>query len=70
VLAVADTGAPVPVHERESVLSRGPRGDRAPSRAFGLGYARAAIEFLGGTLGVEATPGAGNLFRITLPLAA
>jgi NtrC-family two-component system sensor histidine kinase KinB len=70
IVAVADTGVSIPASERESILSRGPRGDRPPSRAFGLGFARAAIEYLGGTLTVEAPPGCGSLFRMTLPLLA
>lgn len=68
-LAVADTGAPIPEPEREAILSRDPRGYRSTTRAFGLGYARAAVEYLGGRLAVEAPPGVGNLFRITLPMS-
>jgi signal transduction histidine kinase len=68
-VAVADSGASITVPERESLLERGPwRGpDRPPSRAFGLGFARTAIEYLGGKLSIEATPTGGNIFRIALP---
>jgi len=68
-LAVADTGTPIAATERDLIFERGPwPGDeRRPSRAFGLAYCRSAIDYLGGRLIVEAPPGAGNLFRVTLP---
>jgi NtrC-family two-component system sensor histidine kinase KinB len=67
-IAVADTGAPIPPTDRELLLERGPwPGERAPTRAFGLGFARAAVDYLGGRLTIEAPAGAGNLFRIALP---
>lgn len=68
-VAVADSGAPVPSVDREVLLGRGPwEGDRRPpSRTFGLGFAGSAVAYLGGKLSIEAPPGAGNMFRISIP---
>jgi K+-sensing histidine kinase KdpD len=69
-IAVADSGAPVPSSDRELLLERGPwEGDRRPpSRTYGLGFAGSAVTYLGGKLAIEAPPGAGNMFRISIPL--
>jgi two-component system chemotaxis sensor kinase CheA len=42
--------------------------DRASGRGVGMAVVRSTVEGLGGTLGLDTTPGRGTTFRLTLPL--
>jgi signal transduction histidine kinase len=68
-IAVADSGTAIPPGDRDILLERGPFDgkERPSSRSFGLGFARTAVEYLGGKLSIEAAAGAPNIFRIALP---
>ena len=71
-IAVSDTGIGIAPDRIERIFEDdAPRGD-APSereRGYGLGLAicRRLASVLGGTLGVESTPGVGSTFTFRLP---
>ncbi|MBX6387028.1 MAG: HAMP domain-containing histidine kinase, partial [Microbispora sp.] len=73
-LEVADKGPGLTPEQAARVFERFYRADpsrRRPSGGSGLGLAivKALVEAHGGEVGVESTPGAGAVFRVTLPLA-
>ena len=72
-LEVTDEGPGIAAEDRETVFApfqRLRRGDRAPVKGAGLGLAiaRRLVEAHGGRIWVEAGPGTGARFVITLPL--
>jgi two-component system sensor histidine kinase KdpD len=70
-LRVVDHGPGIPDPERERVFDqfyRVERGRRPEGTGMGLAICRGIVEAHGGTLRVEATPGGGASFVLTLPV--
>jgi len=73
-VSVRDTGAGIAPQDLPCVFDRFYRGEGTWARAsgnsgLGLSIAKALVEGMGGTIGVESTPGEGSRFWFTLPLA-
>ncbi|MDQ2808392.1 MAG: GAF domain-containing protein [Chloroflexota bacterium] len=73
LLRVADQGSGLPAPEQEQLFQRFFRGSAVrsnPRTGVGLGLyiSRQIVEWHGGTIGVDSTPGAGSVFHFTLPL--
>ena len=79
-IAVADTGEGIAQDDLPHVFERVWRADPARSRGdgeaplgsgtgLGLAVAQSLVEAQGGRIWVESTPGAGSVFRFTLPFA-
>jgi len=73
-LTVTDHGIGIPVEDRQRIFEPFHRldiGDRRRSRGVGLGLtlARETLLLHGGAIRAEETPGGGNRFVVTLPLA-
>ncbi len=71
---VADQGPGLPALEQEQLFERFYRGSavrRNPRTGVGLGLyiSRQIVEWHGGEIGVDSTPGAGSVFHFTLPLS-
>ena len=70
IVEVADTGYGLTDEEKNRVWDRMYRGTVQPDQSglgLGLSFVKAVIEAHQGTAAVESSPGAGSLFRITLP---
>lgn len=70
--SVKDTGIGVPENRREAIFNRFEQADIADTRAFqgsglGLSIAKAYVEMLGGTIGLDSKVGFGSTFWFTLP---
>lgn len=71
-LWVQDTGAGIPIADRQKIFEKYTRlNARDSAKGFGLGlaYCRLAVEGHGGKVWVEGQPGEGARFCFTLPLA-
>ncbi|MEA2135481.1 MAG: two-component system, OmpR family, sensor histidine kinase MprB, partial [Solirubrobacteraceae bacterium] len=71
-VSVRDRGPGVPDAEAPFVFDRFYRGDSARGRhgsGLGLAIVRQVAEAHGGSVGVEAAPGGGAVFRVRLPVA-
>ena len=73
-LHVVDTGPGIALHQQALIFERFRQGDdrvsyRHGGTGLGLALSRALAELMGGTLGVQSTPGAGARFTLSLPLA-
>ena len=73
LVRVADHGPGLPALEQEQLFARFYRGSAVrnnPRTGVGLGLyiSRQIVEWHGGTIGVDSTPGAGSVFHFTLPL--
>jgi two-component system OmpR family sensor kinase/two-component system sensor histidine kinase BaeS len=73
-VSVSDTGAGIAPQDLPYVFDRFYRGEGSWARTsgnsgLGLSIAKALVEGMGGTIGVESTPGEGSRFWFTLPLA-
>jgi signal transduction histidine kinase len=71
-VVVADTGAGIPTEDLSYIFERFWRGEKSRSRAgggsgLGLAIAKQLVEMHGGSIAVESAPGAGSIFRFTLP---
>ena len=72
-ISVSDTGIGIPAADLDRVFEDFVTLDATYARmasgtGLGLGIVRRIVDRMGGTLGVSSTPGAGSLFRVTLPL--
>jgi two-component system sensor histidine kinase BaeS len=72
-VSVSDTGAGILAEDLPYIFERFWRGEKSRSRAsggsgLGLAIAKQLVEMHGGSIAVESTPGAGSIFRFTLPL--
>ena len=71
VVEISDQGPGVRTMEAPRLFERYYQADTPINRAGGLGLGlyvtRAIIEAHGGSIAVESAPGAGALFRVTLP---
>lgn len=73
VIEVADTGSGIPAEDLPHVFERFYRVDKSraqPQGHAGLGLAicKAVVEAHNGTIAASSQPGAGSIFRVTLPL--
>jgi two-component system OmpR family sensor kinase/two-component system sensor histidine kinase BaeS len=74
-ISVQDTGDGIAPPDLPFVFERFYRGDKSRARqgagaGLGLAIAKSLVEAMGGTIGVESTPGKGSHFTFTLPVAA
>lgn len=71
ITSVSDSGVGIPLDEQERIFERHYRGSSAPATGTGLGLAiaKTIVEAHGGQLGVESQPGAGSVFRFSLPVS-
>jgi two-component system sensor histidine kinase BaeS len=72
VLEVADTGIGIPAEDQPHVFTRFWRGEKSRSRAkggagIGLSIVQELVRAHGGSITVESQPGAGSVFRVTIP---
>ena len=73
LLTVRDHGPGIAAGDREHVFDRFWRGAEArarPGSGLGLAIVRQVAESHGGSVTVEAAPGGGALFRLSLPVAS
>jgi CheY-like chemotaxis protein len=75
VFAVADDGAGIPAEEQRNLFIRfsrlkSARNAAIPGAGLGLAVSRALAERMGGSVGVESTPGHGSTFFLRVPLEA
>ncbi len=73
IVSVQDSGPGIPLQEQAMVFEKFYRGAneqrRVPGTGMGLAIAKAIVEAAGGRIWVESTPGAGSVFRCSLPVA-
>jgi signal transduction histidine kinase len=72
-IAVRDHGPGLPLEEQAEIFKRYRRGSGAAGLGglgLGLHVVRGIVESHGGTVGVDARPGEGSTFTVTLPLAS
>ncbi|MFI5014760.1 MAG: ATP-binding protein [Hyphomicrobiales bacterium] len=71
VFEVADTGEGVSADRLQRIFEEFEQGEGASGGAgLGLAISRRLVEMMGGSLGVESTPGHGSVFTAEIPLAA
>jgi CheY-like chemotaxis protein len=69
---VRDTGIGIPVPRHEAIFRRFEQADMEEARHYqgsglGLAIAKAYVQMMGGMIWVESKPGAGSIFRFTIP---
>jgi signal transduction histidine kinase len=71
-ISVRDTGIGIAAEDQEAIFQEFRRIDQADRHfggaGLGLAISRRLIELMGGTIGVESTPGVGSTFFIDLPI--
>jgi signal transduction histidine kinase/CheY-like chemotaxis protein len=72
-ISVTDTGIGIPPEKIESVFEKFTQADASVVRKYGgtglgLTITKSLVEMMGGTIGVESTPGKGTSFYVSLPL--
>ena len=72
-LTVSDSGPGVPIEMQSRLFTPFSQGDSSTTRRFGgtglgLSICRELAQLMGGTVGVDSTPGHGSTFWATLPL--
>jgi signal transduction histidine kinase len=71
---VSDTGAGIPPGDLELIFEKFHRSgdlltDATEGTGLGLAITRQIVEYHGGRIWAESTPGSGSCFMFTLPLA-
>jgi len=74
-VSVQDTGVGIEPERLSALFSRFQQGDSATARHYGgsglgLALCKALVERMGGSIGVESTPGAGSRFFFHIPVEA
>ena len=69
-VSVADTGVGIPPEHQQRIFERFYRVDKSRSKAsggtgLGLSIVKHAVQYLGGVIRVESTPGVGSTFTVT-----
>lgn len=72
-IRVADTGPGIAADQLPRIFDRYYQADDSATRrqegsGIGLALTKELVELMGGTIGVESTPGAGTVFTVSLPL--
>ena len=71
MIEVEDTGPGIEPEDQKRLFQPFVQlGEPGAQKGTGLGLAitRQFVEFMGGTIGVESTPGKGSIFRVDLPV--
>ena len=71
-LRVRDTGRGIALEDQSHLFEKQPRRTRHAEHrrddtGLGLVFCKMAVEAIGGTIGVDSTPGAGTTFTVTIP---
>ena len=71
-LRVRDTGRGIALEDQPHLFEKQPRRTRPAEHrrddtGLGLVFCKMAVEAIGGTIGVDSTPGAGTTFTVTIP---
>ncbi len=72
IISVADSGCGIPESDQQRIFEKYYRchenGSKIPGTGLGLPSAKSILEAHGGEIWVQSAPGAGSVFRISLPV--